>query len=227
MGVSEERIVYVPNGVERARFSPPPPADVEALRRQLELEGRRVVLYLGSMSLVSHAVDLLLESFVQVQRSVPNALLLLVGGGEDYEALQSQAEALGLGDAVRFVGRVPPESVPLYYVAAEISVDPVRDDWVARARSPLKLFESLAMGRPVVTGDIGDRRACLDDGRAGALVAPGSADALAEGFVQLLQESGVTSEMGRAAKSFGDRFAWDVLVHEVVRVYSLPRSDAR
>jgi glycosyltransferase involved in cell wall biosynthesis len=219
LGVPSERLVYVPNGIERERFSALNAADVEALRRQLDLEGRRVVLYLGSMSFVSHAVDLLLEGFVLVRQAVPDVLLLLVGGGEDYDKLPAYVERLNLGDSVRIVGRVAPERVPLYYAVADASVDPVRDDWVARARSPLKLFESLAMGTPVVTGEIGDRSEYLDGGSAGVLVAPGDAAALANGIVHLLQHRDVLSRMSRAAEKVWQRYAWDVLVHDFARVY--------
>jgi hypothetical protein len=54
------------------------------------------------------------------------------------------------------------------------------------------------------------------------LVAPGSAEALAEGIVGLLQNPSAAGEMGRVAKSFSDRFSWDVLVRDCVQVYSLP-----
>jgi glycosyltransferase involved in cell wall biosynthesis len=173
------------------------------------------------MSLASHPVDLLLEAFAQVSRAVPKAVLLLVGGGEDLDSLQAQAEALGLGESVRFVGRVPPDRVPAYYGLAEVSVDPVRDDWVARARSPLKLFESLAVGTPTVTGDVGDRQECLAGGRVGLLVPPGDASALAGGIVHVLQHPDEAGSMRQAAKSVRERYYWDVLVHQFARVHDL------
>ncbi len=73
--------------------------------------------------------------------------------------------------------------------AREVSVEPVYDDLAARARSPLKILESLAVGTPVVAGDVGDRREMLYDGQAGLLVKPGDSDALATGILALLQDS--------------------------------------
>jgi glycosyltransferase involved in cell wall biosynthesis len=223
LGVPTRRMVYVPNGIDRARFAPLDAEDVDGLRQRLALEGRQVVLYVGSMSLASHPVDLLLEAFGRVRQSVPEAVLLLVGGGEDYAALRALAEELTLGDAVRFVGRVSPEQVPAFYSLADLSADPVRDDRVARARSPLKLFESLAVGTPVVTGDVGDRRACLAGGSAGLLVVPGDASALADGIVHLLRHPRRAARMREAAASVRDRFYWDVLVHQFLRVYGVRR----
>lgn len=221
LGVPADRIVYVPNGVDRARFASSSAADAERLRRSLALGNRRVVLYVGSMSLVNHPVDLLLEAFPIVRRSVPDALLLLAGGGVDLEALQAHARKLELGDAVRFVGRVSPDEVPAFYALAEVSVDPVHDDPVARSRSPLKLFESLAVGTPVVTGDVGDRRVCL--GEAGELVAPGDATALARGIEHVLRHPDEAAHMRGAAESVRERYYWDVLVHEFERAYGVTR----
>jgi glycosyltransferase involved in cell wall biosynthesis len=222
LGVPTDRILYVPNGVDRARFArferpTPGSAEADRLRRDLDLEGRRVVCYVGSMSLASHPVDLLLEALEIVRRVVPDVVLLLVGGGEDLATLQARARELELGDAVRFVGRVSPDRVPAYYGLAEVSIDPVRDDWVARARSPLKLFESLAVGTPVVTGDVGDRRASLE--HAGLLVKPGSASALGQAIAHVLQHPDEVQSMRDAAASLQSRYYWDVLVHEFEQVY--------
>jgi glycosyltransferase involved in cell wall biosynthesis len=67
---------------------------------------------------------------------------MLVGGGDDFTYLQTQAESLQIAPDVRFVGRVTSGEVPAYYALAEVSLDPVYDDAAARGRSPLKLFES-------------------------------------------------------------------------------------
>jgi len=221
LGYPRDRIVYVPNGVDSGRFSKTSEADVEALRQQLELKRRKVVLYAGSMSLTSHAVDLLLEAFVIVRRAERQAILVLVGGGEDYEALQLYATTLGLSGSVRFTGRVSPDEVPLYYHLADVSVDPVRDSLVARARSPLKVVESLAMGVPVVTGDVGDRAMVLDGGHAGVLVKPGCAEALAEGVVSILKDRARYEWMSEQARAISQRFRWNDLVHEFVKVYEI------
>lgn len=219
LGIPPNRIRFVPNGVDRERFSQIDCQQVQALRQQLELMGRSVVAYIGSMSLASHPVDLLLQSFLQVTQSVENATLLLVGGGEDLEQLRRQVGELGLGEAIIFVGRTAAEQVPYYMALADVTVDPVHDDDVARSRSPLKIFESLAVGRPVVTGDVGDRRSILADGQAGMLVPPGNAQALANGIIAVLQDKEKTQSMREAALRLRERYYWDVLVQDFVRVY--------
>jgi glycosyltransferase involved in cell wall biosynthesis len=220
LGYPSERIVYVPNGIDRDRFAGVEGSEVEALRRELGLGSRKVVLYVGSLSLASHAVDLLLEAFVGVQQVEPQSCLLLVGGGEDYERLQARAGELGLGDSVRFTGRVPAHLVPAYYGLAQLTVDPVHDDPAARARFPLKLVESLGLGIPVVTGQVGDRPALLSSG-GGLLVRPGDAAALAEGILAILGDTSLHTRLSEQALQMRERYYWDRLAQDFARVYQV------
>ncbi len=188
LGVPAERIVYVPNGVDRERFDDIPRAAAVNLRRELRLGTQKVVLYVGSLSLTSHPVDLLLEAFSIVHQNDSDTVLVLVGGGEDLQQLRNQAQMLGIEEDVRFVGRVHPARVPPYFHLANVSVDPVHNDPVALARFPLKLVESLSAGTPVITGNVGDRADLLANG-GGLLVQPGSKTALADAILQVLQNS--------------------------------------
>lgn len=220
LGFPASRITYVPNGVDRTRFASVDEQAVERLRTQFQLHDRRIVLYLGSLSLTSHAVDLLIEAFGSVREAVPNATLLLVGGGEDYERLRTQAEAWGLRDVVRFVGRVPSAEAPTYYALADISVDPVRDDLASRGRCPLKIVESLATGTPVVTGDVGDRAEMLAQG-GGVIVAAGDTHALTEGLLDLLLEPSRVERLRVEALAIRQLYYWDRLIQDFARAYGV------
>jgi len=179
------------------------------------------VVYAGTLGLASHPVDLLLQAFVEVLARLPRARLLLAGGGEDFENLQKMAAELGLGEAVIFAGRVHPDEVPGYLRMATVTVDPVHDDLVARARSPLKVVESLACGVPVVTANVGDRRSMLAGGEAGVLVKPGDSHALAEGLLQVLEDPAARQRMAQAALEQREYWYWDRLVEQFMQVYEL------
>jgi glycosyltransferase involved in cell wall biosynthesis len=223
LGCSPDRIVYVPNGVDRDRFSNINEAEVKVLRERFNLYDRKVILYVGTMSLTNHPVDLLIEAFRLVRQTAKKALLMLVGGGEDYDLLRLKVASLGFSSHILFVGRVPAVQVPLYYRLADVSVDPVYDDLVARARCPLKIVESLAAGVPVVTGDVGDRYELLGGGCAGKLVKPGDAYALASGILEIIENPSLALQLRQAAESIGAQYYWDVLVKDFIRVYELVR----
>ena len=214
-------VIYVPNGVDLERFAQPPAAEVEGLRAALQLDGRRVIAYVGTLSLQNHPVDLLLDAFVSVHRRFPDTTLLFIGGGEDLPLVKKQAERIGLSDAVRFTGHVDQRGLPSLMALADISADPVHDDEVARARSPLKVFESLALGIPVVTANVGDRSLLLDDGKAGILAPPGDAVALAVGLSTLLADDDARLAAGEHGRQHvGTHYAWPTLAAQWAILYA-------
>ncbi|MCB0132028.1 MAG: glycosyltransferase family 4 protein, partial [Caldilineaceae bacterium] len=214
-------VVYVPNGVDLARFQLPAPDVVNGLRTALQLEGCPVVAYFGSLALQNHPVDLLLDAFVQVHRTTPETRLLVIGGGDDLALLQEMADGLGLGGVALFTGHVAQTALPELLALATVTVDPVHDNSVASARSPLKVFESLALGIPVVTADVGDRAELLQQGAAGVLVAPGDADALAQGILSVLGDEERRAAMGQAGRQhMRARYAWPRLAADWATLYA-------
>lgn len=195
LGVPKTRILRLPSCVDPARFHAVTEAALELWRKRLALDGQRVICYVGTLSLGNHPVDLLLHAFARLINGWDNLVLLIVGGGADLVALQQLAAQLKITNQTRFVGRVTPAVVPTLFRLAEISVDPVEANDVARARWPLKIIESLASGVPVVTGDVGDRRVLLGNGSAGLLVEPGNAAALATALAEILRNSALHAQL--------------------------------
>jgi len=211
-GIAQEKIVILPNGIDEDRFTHPDPEVINSLRQELGLEHSAVVGFIGSLSLTSHPVNLLLEAMKDLIDQDENVILLLVGGGEDIQNLKDQAINLGISQHVKFTGRVDPESVPLYYSLADVSVDPVFDDDSARGRSPLKLFESWACGVPFVCGDVGDRRSLLGEPPAGILSQPGNPEALAEAIRSVIINQGLAEKLRQRGYERLSNFTWDHLV---------------
>jgi glycosyltransferase involved in cell wall biosynthesis len=218
-GIPAEKIYYLPNGVDLSRFSSSSYGQVEELRAKLDLKGRRVVSYIGSMSLPSHPVGFLLKSFVQVIQILPDATLLLVGGGEDYENLKIQVIELGLDNQAFFTGIIPPDQVQYYYALSDVSVDPVYDDNAARGRSPLKLFESWACGVPFITGDVGDRSELMGNPPAGLVCKPGDEASLANAIIQVLQNPSMAEELQRRGHERVQSFLWDKFAKTMESIY--------
>lgn len=219
-GCEPKRIHYLPNGVDLERFKPPVPATVETLRKKYRLEERAVVAFLGTLSLANHPVDLLLKAFTILLKQNPTAVLLLVGGGDDFPRLKALAHQSGIGQEVVFSGWVAPVEVPDYYALANISVDPVYDDDAARGRLPLKMFESWAMGVPFVTSPVGDRLRLAGDPPA-SLLAEKAGDAIA--FAKALQQVLNDPELAESLRQRGylrvQDYTWDNLSKQVERLY--------
>ncbi len=106
-----------------------------------------MVLYLGTLSTVAHGVDILLRAFPQVLARVPNAHLLMVGDGDDREALHSLAGELGIRPAITWTGRVPADQTRAFFAVATCSVDPVHDSLAAQGSVAVKDCRKSGSGR--------------------------------------------------------------------------------
>jgi glycosyltransferase involved in cell wall biosynthesis len=219
LGVPAERITYLPNGVDTERFTPIDPNEQEELRTRLNLQGKQVVAFIGSLSLPSHPVDLLLEAYRAVKEAVPNSVLLIVGGGEEYERLVGRVQEMGLSDSTIFTGRIPADKVPLYYRLADVLVDPVLDNEVGRSRLPLKMFESWVSEVPFVTADVGDRRIVMGEPPAGLLALPGDPHSLADQICQVLQNEELANQLRRQGRERISQYAWDKLAQDLDQAY--------
>ncbi len=215
----KSRMLHLPNGIDTTRFGSLDPTAVVVWRKQLELVGKQVILYVGSISLANHSLDLLLQAFTCLIGTLHKAVLVIAGGGADLPKLKALAEQLGIAQHCRFLGRVPSDKVPILFRLADVSVDPVYDDAVAQARWPLKIMESLACGIPVVTGDVGDRRQMLGAGRAGLLVKPGNPQALADGLVRVLSDYDLRIQLKAGCVTQAALYSVVDLARELARFY--------
>ena len=199
-GVPAGRIVVVPNAVDPAHFSAIPERD-PALADSLGLTGRRVLGFIGSFYHYE-GLDLLLAALPQIRAAVPQAVLLLVGGGPETERLQRLAGELGLGDAVRFTGRVPHEQVRRYYDLVDFFVYPRRSMRLTELVTPLKPLEAMAEGRIVLASDIGGHRELIRDGETGFLFPPDDPPAIAARLVEAMLATDRHPSMRAAARRF-------------------------
>lgn len=218
-GIPETKIIYLPNGVDLDRFVKPNREDLIKLTSRLELNNHPVIAYVGTMSLPSHPIDLLVDAFCQVLKTFPKTILILVGGGEDIPELQKQTERLGITQSVRFCGRVSPEEVPAYYALADVSVDPVYDNPAARGRSPLKLFESWACGVPFITADVGDRKKLLGTPPAGLLCIPGNPSDLCQQILTVLKDPQFKRILVENGKKQLPSYSWKHLADKMEAAY--------
>jgi glycosyltransferase involved in cell wall biosynthesis len=219
-GIPAERIFYLSNGVDPTRFLPPNPESLMNLRNRLGLNGKKVILFLGSLSRPSHPVDLLFEAFKKIEQTEPLARLLIVGGGDDYNRLTTKVQQMGLGDKVIFTGLIPPEQVVLYYYLANGSVDPVLDDGAARGRSPLKLFESWICGVPFITFDVGDRKRLLGNPPAGLLVSIGDQSALSLALQTILEKPQLAQTLREYGFERVQAYYWKKLAAGLNEIYT-------
>lgn len=221
LGVPAERIQVTPNSADPMRMQWAGSADLtpwqEAQRARLALPpDKPLIVYVGSLSLHNHALELLLDGFAHIAPRVPDAQLLLVGGGEDWETLHQHVEALGIKEQVHFAGRVPADDAPRYYTLGRFSVAPMRDTETARSSLAIKLAESIYAGVPVLTTDVGDYAERV--GPAGLAVKP-TAEAYGEAMLRLLRDDHELMALREAAQAHRAEYSWDTTIESFLRLF--------
>ncbi len=169
--------------------------------------GPPVAAYAGSLHPYKGA-DVLIEALA----SVPGARGLVIGGhprdAADRDRLDALARGLGIAARVTFTGLVPPADVLELLRGADVLVLPLRDMPHTRYDSPMKLFEYLAAGRPIVASDLLSTREIFADGKTARLFEAGNPAALAAAVRAVLADPGAADRMGRAAFEASASYTW-------------------
>lgn len=214
-GAEKNRITILPNAVDPDRFVAR--AEGARLREQLDLAGKRIIGFVGSLK-SWHGTDTLLEAFAEVRQKLPQAHLLIVGDGPERENLQALAARKNLSAAVTFTGKIHYDQIPGYIDLMEVTVAP----YIPNENfyfSPIKIFEYMALGKPVIAGNIGQVAEIVRDGANGILYEPGNIDQLAQALHSVLVAPEWGSEMGAAGKQWVLRErTWDNNARQVLEV---------
>jgi glycosyltransferase involved in cell wall biosynthesis len=154
-------------------------------------------------------VDVLIEALARV----PGVNGLIAGGqpGErDRSRLEALARARGIGDRVEFAGWCAPREVAALLLRCQLLVLPnVRTTISERYTSPLKLFEYLAAGRPIIASDLPALREVLTDAVNALLVPPGDPVAMAGAMARLLADPVLGDRLARQARTDAASYSWD------------------
>lgn len=210
LGLEPGKVLVEHDGFDARRLEPSI-ARSEA-RARLELPQDRVVaVYTGGL-LAWKGADVLVEAAALVPE-----VLFVVAGGMPADVARLRARA-GSRANVRIDGFQPPERVPDYLAAADLGVVPNRSRPAISARytSPLKVFEAMAAGLPLVASDLPSLREILEDGRTALLVRPDDAGALAHGIRHLARDPDLRAALGAALRERAPHHTWDARARRIL-----------
>lgn len=210
-GVQRDRILVTPNGVDGDRFANP----VQPARERRP--DQFTIGFVGTLK-PWHGLDHLLDAMDRLYRDDPTVRLLIVGDGPLRESVQDDllSRGAGLAAAAEFVGSVAHDEIPAWLTSMDAVVAPY-PDLPGFYFSPLKLFEYMASGRPVVASRIGQVAEIIEDGVNGILTTPGDAASLAEALRRLRVDRSLGERVGRAAQQeISDNHSWDAVVERLL-----------
>lgn len=187
-GVPDDRIDIIQNGVETEFLKP---CDSGPVRARYGIEGKLVLGFTGFVR-EWHGLDRAVKFLAGAERK--DLVLLVVGDGPAREGLEALARELGVAERVIFTGVVQREEMPSHVAAFDIALQPA----VVPYASPLKLFEYMAQGKPVIAPDSANIREVLTDGEDGLLFAEGGFE---RNLAELLDSGGLRARLGAAARA--------------------------
>jgi glycosyltransferase involved in cell wall biosynthesis len=208
---SKGRVKFWRNGLDLDRLRPPAADARAAARRELSIPEGAFVMLTASRLAAWKRVDRAVRALPKVRSWLPDALLVVVGDGEERARLEALARELRVDAAVRFAGAVPQRDVMHYMHAADIFLA-IAD--LSNVGNPL--LEAMACGMCVVAVDAGDTRDLIIDNKTGRLVDSSNRsgfvkpleERLAELLVTLAGDAPQRARLGSGAAAYAGEHFW-------------------
>ncbi|MEF9882472.1 glycosyltransferase family 4 protein [Streptomyces sp. P9-A4] len=209
------RMVQLPPGVDEKTFHPD--SGGAEVRARLGLSDRPVVVCVSRL-VPRKGQDTLIRAMPEILRRVPDAVLLIVGGGPYEKDLHRLADETGVAGSVRFTGAVPWSELPAHYGAGDVFAMPCRTRRGGLDVEGLGIvyLEASATGLPVVAGDSGGAPDAVLDGETGWVVRGESAEDTADRVTTLLLDPELRARMGERGRDWvEEKWRWDLLAERL------------
>lgn len=193
-----QRISVITNGVDTQLFQPQPPC--ESLLRSWRLSNRFVCSYVGTIGM-AHGLDVVVSAARTFKRLGRNDIVfLLVGDGAERARLQTQVADEELDDLVVFTGRLPREQMPAVLASSDVCLVHLRKSELFETVIPSKIFETIAMGKPIIMGVAGEARDMVLAAGAGVAMEPESVSDLVSSVTELADDRSRLRSLASSAR---------------------------
>ena len=215
--LSPSKIQVIPNGTNVDIFHP---MDKKRSREKLDIPLESTVLcFVGSLR-PWHGVENIIEILPELINRIPDLRLMVVGDGPLMKTLKQQVKALSIGQRVIFTGKIRREKVPLYINNSDICVAPFDSERnKVTGLSPLKVFDYMACGKPIIATDVGGLGKLIEKYSVGIVISPGNPVELAEAILHLTSDKELQEKLGRAGREIAvGKFSWQEISRKVEKV---------
>ena len=209
-GVRPERVRVVPSGVPLAK--PAAPASAELLASFGVPAGAPLAVLVASLSAAKDP-STFVRAIEVARREVPDLHALLVGDGPLRDALAAEIVALGLDDFVHLTGfRTDPEAIE---AAANVVVLTSK----SLEGTPGVLLDALALGKPIVTTNVGGVPEVIEHDISGLIVPIGDAEAIGRSIARVLRDAALAARLSAGARARAPKFSIENTVDSTMAVY--------
>lgn len=193
-----DRISVIMNGVDLANYAPRE-ADAAWLR-QWGLEGKFVCSYIGTLGM-AHGLEVVVEAAKTLrQKGRSDIRFCLVGEGAMRKPLTQRIARENVSEMVVLTGQLPKDMVPVVLASSHACLIHLKKCQLFETVVPSKIFEAMAMGRPIIMGVRGPARDIVMQSGAGVEMEPDSAPSLVEAVETLADDRALLARLGRTAR---------------------------
>ena len=190
LGINKEKIKVITNGINLSKFSPTPKS--RDLISKYNLENKFVLGYIGTLGM-AHSIETLLDALKDLDKDYEDKIsMIIVGEGANKEFLLNYLERLKIKN-VHFINRVSHEEIINYWSVIDTSIIHLKNVEEFHSVIPSKLFESVAMGKPVLLGLKGETAEIVTSNNVGALFEPEDSKDLKEKIVYFFENKDLLS----------------------------------
>ena len=191
-GALEEDISVIRNGVDLSFFEDAP-SDVE-FAKHIGVEDKFVASYVGTHGM-AHGLDLIIEAADRL-RDHPNIMFVMAGDGSERKRLEQELIDRQLPN-VRILGQLPKADMPKLWSVSDVSLVLLRKLDLFLTVIPSKIFESMAMKKPIILGVQGESQGIVEEAGAGICIEPENVEQLVESILQLSNSQDICEQFGR------------------------------
>ena len=212
-GVPAQKIVVIRNGVDLEFYRPLPRPDM--LAQQLGASGKFIASYIGTVGM-AHAVENLVD-VADLLRLREDILLLIIGEGARKNAVERLVAERRLTN-IKVLPAVGKKAVRDYYALSDLNLVTLRDQPLFRTVIPSKIFEIMAMGRPILCSVQGEARQTLEEAGAAEFVKPENADEMAAKILELAGDRARLERLASNGRKYAEAYcSRDYAADELLR----------
>ena len=206
--IKRNDFTIIPNGIDVNRFSP----SIKPLPNLNN--GKKNILFVGRFE-PRKGLKYLLKAFPMVKKSIPEARLVIVGGGF-YKGFYKKYIPARYGEDIYLAGFVSGEELPRYYASCDIFCSPA----TGNESFGIILLEGMASRKCVVASDISGYKQVIDNGLNGILVPPENPEKLAKSIIDVLRNDRLREEIARKAREKAEVYSWEKVATRIESYYN-------
>lgn len=197
LGIDSGKIEVIKNGVDLGFYQVHEPD--RALQRELDIEGKFIASYFGTHGMAHH-LETILEA-ADLLRENKDIVFLIVGDGAERRSILEMRDSMSLGNVIMLEQQAK-DRMPALWAISDASLVLLKRMDLFKTVIPSKIFESMAMRKPVVLGVEGESRELLEQANAGCAIEPENARQLADAVLELARDPGLCRSLGDNGREY-------------------------